>query len=394
MKTSQLWGRARRPVLVILCTAAAAAPSLLPAGAAQAASGGPTSIRFAGNDRYQTAEMAGCHTEVRSGYSGCNGAITPGSYFIVASGLGFSDALVSSYLAGAYGLGTPILLTDNSEISPPVVDFFAGNNHALACDKPKVVVVDGGQQISDHVVTEIQNAVNCPTSSSNSGTVTRIHSGDAFTTAATVATTPGLPVGAPAGFGRTAVVASGDNFPDALAASPAAYQEHLPILLTHQDSLPSQTQQALQQLKPQTVFLMGGTAAVSSSVSDQITSMGISVYRVAGATRQETATDMATIETTKLDWSTGSVLLSRGDTFPDSLSGGALAGIDEQPILLTDDPSDLGTPAANYLQANSGAIIGVAALGGTSALTDDVWHQALNDADDQSASVRTYTMER
>ncbi|HET6794362.1 MAG TPA: cell wall-binding repeat-containing protein, partial [Acidimicrobiales bacterium] len=102
----------------------------------------------------------------------------------------------------------------------------------------------------------------------------------------------------------------------------------------------------------------------------------------------------ATIETTKLDWSTGSVLLSRGDTFPDSLRGGALAGIDEQPILLTDDPSDLGTPAANYLQANSGAIIGVAALGGTSALTDDVWHQALNDADDQSASVRTYTMER
>lgn len=66
-----------------------------------------------------------------------------------------------------------------------------------------------------------------------------------------------------------AFVVSGTQFADALSVAPLAGTTG-PILLTDSDSLPSVTSQELRRLKPKEIVIVGGTAAVSVSVENEL----------------------------------------------------------------------------------------------------------------------------
>ncbi|HJR26802.1 MAG TPA: cell wall-binding repeat-containing protein, partial [Acidimicrobiales bacterium] len=163
---------------------------------------------------------------------------------------------------------------------------------------------------------------------------------------------------------KTAIVASGENFPDALAAgglawagAPAACgnESALPLLLTQKDALPSATSSALTALGIEQVILVGGTAAVSTAVETALDNVtGVSVVRVSGADRRATA-----VELTKrilgqdapngLDWIGGGArrfFVVRGNDFADALAAGPLAGRDTAPVFLTLSLADLGATSA------------------------------------------------
>ena len=89
--------------------------------------------------------------------------------------------------------------------------------------------------------------------------VTRLFGADRYATGAAVAATFTVTRG-------TAFLATGENFPDALAGVPAAAQASAPILLTRPDALPDATVAELTRLDPQTLYILGGTAAVSDGV--------------------------------------------------------------------------------------------------------------------------------
>jgi hypothetical protein len=94
-----------------------------------------------------------------------------------------------------------------------------------------------------------------------SGSVTRLAGPDRYATAAAVSKAvfaAGVPV---------AYVATGGNFPDALAAGPAAARQGGPLLLVSHTAVPSATAGELERLKPGRIVLVGGDAAVSSSVA-------------------------------------------------------------------------------------------------------------------------------
>lgn len=96
------------------------------------------------------------------------------------------------------------------------------------------------------------------------GTVSRIAGADRYATAAAISRSTfsaGVPV---------AYVATGTNFPDALAAGPVAAAAGAPILLASPTSLPSATASELGRLRPAVVILLGGTSALSEVVRDQI----------------------------------------------------------------------------------------------------------------------------
>lgn len=88
-----------------------------------------------------------------------------------------------------------------------------------------------------------------------------------------------------------AVLASGDNFPDALAASSLAGALKAPVILTSTTTLSSEARNELQRLEVKTVAIVGGPSAVSTAVENQVSQVvaGGTVVRFSGKTRIETA---------------------------------------------------------------------------------------------------------
>ncbi|QBP41927.1 cell wall-binding repeat-containing protein [Paenisporosarcina antarctica] len=130
---------------------------------------------------------------------------------------------------------------------------------------------------------------------------------------------------------KTVVLALGYDFPDALAASPLAYQQDAPILLTNQKKLAPETFEELKRLNAQNVIIIGGELAVSSSIANSIKSMGIKVERISGKNRFETAAKIAV----RMGGNPEKAIVTDGYNFPDALAISSYAAQNEYPILLT-----------------------------------------------------------
>ncbi|MBA2696443.1 MAG: S8 family serine peptidase, partial [Actinobacteria bacterium] len=198
-------------------------------------------------------------------------------------------------------------------------------------------------------------------------TVDRIAGEDRFATAAEIAEE------FPDGVYRV-YIANGLAFADALsAASPAsgslapAPMETVgglpaPVLLTRPTALPDATNEALQTMRaevnrPLQIVVLGGTAAVSADVATQLKDYG-SVARVGGATRYDTSAMLAELYPSGVD--TVYVAAGSNDHISDALSGGALAGRDSAPVLLTrQDRIDPATQRAlDHLDADNVVVLG------------------------------------
>ncbi len=205
---------------------------------------------------------------------------------------------------------------------------------------------------------------------------------------------------------RSAFLVSGANFPDALSVGVRAYGNGIPLILTDPAALSPEARQTLQDLQTQQVYIIGGTAAVSQAVQDTLTKatqdggLGLVVARIGGADRLQTAVQVhqfatrAATNTTLPGLIPGGVtgnvttiLLARGDTFPDSLTAavqgiGSLKGVQSIPanggfgtgadpnklnyggqasILLTVDPNTLGA-STQALLATVGSTNGASAV--------------------------------
>jgi putative cell wall-binding protein len=82
-------------------------------------------------------------------------------------------------------------------------------------------------------------------------------------------------------------------FADALAAGGLAAEEGWPVLLTQTDRLTGATRDYLAASGIRTMYIAGGTAAISEGVVGELQALGITAQRVAGDTRAETAIEVA-----------------------------------------------------------------------------------------------------
>ncbi|MGD7043276.1 cell wall-binding repeat-containing protein [Jeotgalibacillus proteolyticus] len=127
----------------------------------------------------------------------------------------------------------------------------------------------------------------------------------------------------------TVVLTTGTDFPDALAGGPLAYQENAPILLTRSSSLHSITEKEIDRLKAKKVVILGGTVAVSANVEAKLKEKGLSVERIGGKNRFETAANIAK----KL--ASQKAIIAGDSAFPDALAVSSYASRNGIPILLT-----------------------------------------------------------
>lgn len=161
-------------------------------------------------------------------------------------------------------------------------------------------------------------------------------------------------------------IATGSDFPDALAGGPAAAAANSPILPVAKDLIPSAIKSELTRLAPKKIVILGGTGAVSDAVEDQLDAYTTgAVIRLAGSDRYSTA---ANISADSFAANVPVVYISTGLNFPDALAGGPVAGIAGGPILL------VGTvvPGATKTELSRLKPAKIVILGGTGVVSTDV----------------------
>jgi putative cell wall-binding protein len=142
----------------------------------------------------------------------------------------------------------------------------------------------------------------------------------------------------------TVVLASGANFPDALSAnylSGRAIGGGTGTLLTDPNNLSDAARFAIFGHGVSTVYITGGTSAVSQNVQDQIGALHISnnpamalitTIRLGGANRYDTN---VLVNSNNFAGHVPTVLLSSGLFFPDALSLGPVSAHLHMPLILT-----------------------------------------------------------
>jgi putative cell wall-binding protein len=271
--------------------------------------------RLAGIDRIETAIAVARE-------------LTSAPTAVLATSAGFADALVGGPLAAS--LGAPVLLTPARSLDVRVIAELA------RLGTKKVVVLGGpaalGPEVADAIVAlglEIQ----------------RIAGGDRYETAALVAAEVG-------GAASNVLVASGESFPDALAAGALG----LPVLLTTRERLPDAAAAAVGSATP---VVVGGPAAVHPDVLP-------AAERLAGADRYETATRVADWGIANNRYGGGVVTVTQGETFPDALVAGTL----RHPLLLAGRRTLAETPATReWLSQRAGPVTTALLVGGRIALS-------------------------
>ena len=151
-----------------------------------------------------------------------------------------------------------------------------------------------------------------------------------------------------------AIIAGGEGWPDALAASTLAGALSCPIMLTPGDSLHGAVADALSQLGVNHVIVVGDKNAVSDEVVAQLGAYG-AVERVSGTTRYETQLAIYQYGLDKGLWASDFVIVANGGSahFADALSASPFAYRAKAPVFFVADDGQL--PAGQEAALVAGA---------------------------------------
>ena len=165
-----------------------------------------------------------------------------------------------------------------------------------------------------------------------------------------------------------------DAWPDALsAASLAGLDVPVPTLLTTGDHLVSEAREAIVDLEVERVIILGGDAAISNTVVDEVRALGVGVSRAHGTSRYATSVDVAewALDGPHEDVGTldaESAVFVSGRDFPDALAAGALAAQRSAPLLLT-PPSRLDDGVDGFIRSSETAVRSAVVVGGAKAVS-------------------------
>ena len=349
--------------------AASPSPSASASASASPGTGGGdfAFTRFQGADRYATAARI------------AQGTFTTAPTVILANGQNddprtsrneshFPDALAASYLAG--NRDAPTLLATETVLPQATSDAL----EALATEN--VVIVGGPSAISNGIQDQLED---------DGYEVTRIAGTNRYDTGSAIAETPPVEyVGVDQDGMRTAVLASGEGFADALVAGPLGYEAQFPVLITERGRLTPETRDTLEALDIEHVIIAGGTAGVSAATESQVRSEGITTERFAGADRYDTAALFAEYAYDELGFDPTHVDLALGTEFADALTGGGHAGARRAPILLT-ARDVLPVRTEEVLSERGDALEEGHIFGGTSAVSTAVENDAEDAVNDSGA---------
>lgn len=234
------------------------------------------------------------------------------------------------------------------------------------CTLPYTYTPNGGFSGTDTFTYEVNDGildstVKTVTITIADGAVFRIGGEDRIETATYISRLE-FPVGADVVF-----VATSWDYADALSTGPNSALEPGPILLTPIAELAAKTAAELTRLQPERIIVVGGYAAVSDAVFDQLGPYAsVSVTRIAGVDRFGTA---AALSQARFPDGADTVYVATGRSYPDALAGGLAAGSESSPVLLTEKAALPASARAEIERLQPSRIV---IVGGTGAVSDAV----------------------
>jgi putative cell wall-binding protein len=267
---------------------------------------------------------------------------------VIATGCDYADALAAAPLAGA--LHAPLLLVPATSVPADVWTEIA------RLGATKAVIAGGTSAVSGGVNQALY---------AHGLAIERLAGVNRYETAARLARRTLELTGRTDT--TTVIVTRGDSFADALGVSASAYSMRLPILLVRPGEAPAETLQALRDIAPAHVVVVGGPMAVSPGVERAVGALSGDVTRLAGSDRYGTSAAFVAYSVEQGWTDPAHIGLAAGTDFPDALGGGAACG-DARGVLLLTAPGALPAQARAFLSANASAITGVSIYGGTGAI--------------------------
>ena len=180
-----------------------------------------------------------------------------------------------------------------------------------------------------------------------------------------------------------AFVASGGTLVDAVAVSGLAGYQDAPVLLTPTGSLHGGVADFIEDYGVDTVYVLGGSAAVADSALEDIQALANepTVTRIQGADRYATAAAIASNLGGGAAWCGGedaaAILVNGGDaSLVDAMMVGPIANRLQLPVLMT-AADELSSHTAEFIEADN--IEHVIIVGGADAVSEDI-EDALADA--------------
>ncbi len=243
------------------------------------------------------------------------------STVILANGSKFSDVLAAMPYSKV--LEAPILYT-NAAKTP---DETLAELRRLGAER--VILVGGTKTIS----SKQEKALN------EEYVVDRINGVDRYHTASILAAKIKAKSGS-----DDVIIASGKTFPDALSVSPLALRDQTPILLVGKE-MSQFTEDALKKYSNGTIFIAGGSKAVSPRIANQLREYtNDDLVRFDGADRYETSVMVAQYVRPDAKVS----VFASGQVFADALVSAPVIDANEAPILLV-KRNDVPSSVSDYL---------------------------------------------
>ncbi|WP_419841942.1 cell wall-binding repeat-containing protein [Candidatus Poriferisodalis sp.] len=304
------------------------------------------SNRLWGADRYKTAAATAERYAASAG---------PIETVIVASGTAFADALAATPLSRVRN--APILLSSPDVLPDATRDFI--KRHPVT----DIIIAGGTKAVSSGVEATLAGLI--------VGEPERIDGADRYGTVVNIARQiEAAKVSDYCSDGRrTVLVATGEQFADALALSPLAFAGPHPVLLTRPDQLPAALKEFLADYRIEQVLIAGGPAAVTPAVETELSALGIKVQRLWGQDRFETAAVLAEALAEGC-FESDEFGLADGRNFPDALVGGPLLGLRRAPLLLSGPSLPDATRRTLAGPVPDAGVVGLTIFGGRQAVSD------------------------
>lgn len=284
--------------------------------------------RINGTDRIETA------VEVSKKYYNKADSV------IIARADIYPDSLTAGVLAKA--LNAPILLTNPSNLDKRVED-------EISRLGVKNVVIIGGKESVSLNTEKLLNKFD--------KNIERLAGSDRYATSSLV----GDKITKLLGKKKTAIIASGETFADALSIGAYASENGYPILLVKKNLVPSKISKSFKDLDIEKVYVIGGNSTIDEKAVKQLPEIK---ERIFGANRYDTSLMIAK---SKFSQSTHA-FISSGDIFSDSLVIGAVGGKHHIPVLLTEQSE--AKKAADYIK--NSMINEFTVIGGKNAVNDEI----------------------
>lgn len=291
---------------------------------------------------------------------------------ILASAENFPDALSGSTLSGV--LDAPIVLVNKASLSAES----ASTIKSLGAKK--IIVLGSSAAISDKTYDAAKKLVSDTSSS------IRLGGKDRYETNAKIYQYL-VKLGYQAS--SEVILATGQNFADALSISSYAAWAKIPVILTSPSGLNATMKSELKSYKGR-VTVCGSEAAVSAANANWFKGNGATIARYGGSHRYATSKLIAEYVVSK-GMDSSAVVIATGQNFPDALSGAQLGNKRVAPIMLVNGQTEgLSSDEAirEYLGKYDAKVTDIIYLGSNAAVKDS----KRTEIKDFLAEVPTYTV--